>query len=58
MWYSFTCVALTVQFNPDEYTITEGGQVAFMVELSDTVDRAVTVQFTTVDDSATGIIMC
>ena len=53
MFFSF--LALTVQFDPDEYLVTEGGQVAITVELSDMADRTVTVQFSTVDDSATGI---
>ena len=46
--------ALSVQFNPDVYSVDEGGQVVFMVELSSPADREVTVDFTTVDGSATG----
>ena len=46
--------ALSVQFNPDVYSVNEGEQVVFMVELSSPADREVTVQFATVDGSAMG----
>ena len=49
--------ALTVQFNPATYSENEGDQVVFMLELSVAVDRDVTVDFTTVDGSATGIMI-
>ena len=43
-----------MQFNPATYSENEGDQVVFMLELSSAADRAVTVDFTTVDGSATG----
>ena len=54
----FPFSALTVQFEPADYLVTEGEQVAILVVLSDSADREVTVQFTTVDDSATGNYAC
>ena len=45
-------IALTVQFDPATYSVTEGGQAALELVLSSPADRDVTVEFTTVDDSA------
>ena len=47
-------VELTVEFEPDSYSVNEGSQVEFVLVLSGVADRDVTVEFTTVDDSATG----
>ena len=44
--------ALTVQFDPASYSVTEGGQAALILVLNDPADRDVSVDFTTVDDSA------
>ena len=44
--------ALTVQFDPISYSVTEGGQAELEVVLSGPADRDVTVEFTTVDDTA------
>ena len=41
-----------MQFDPAIYSVNEGDQVVFMLELSSPADRAVTVDFTTVDGSA------
>ena len=43
-----------MQFNPTTYSVDEGGQLVFIVELSSPADRDVTVEFTTTDGSATG----
>ena len=45
---------MTVQFDPASYSVTEGGQAELVLVLSGPADRDVTVQFTTVDDSAVG----
>ena len=45
-------IALTVEFDPATYSVTEGGQAALELVLSGPADRDVTVEFTTVDDSA------
>ena len=44
-----------MEFDPPTYSVDEGVQVEFMIRLSTPADRDVTVDFTTVDDSATGI---
>ena len=41
-----------MEFDPTTYSVTEGGQAALEIVLSGPADRDVTVEFTTVDDSA------
>ena len=50
-------VVLTVQFDPATYSSNEGEQVEFIIVLSSPAVRNVTVDFTTVDGSATGMCL-
>ena len=53
--FVFLSAALTVQFQPAVYTVSEGDQAELMVVLSMAVGMDVTVQLMTVDDSAMGM---
>lgn len=48
-------VVLTVQFDPTTYSITEGEQASIVAVLSTEADRAVSVDFNTVDGTALGM---
>ena len=45
---------LTVQFDPESYSVNEGQVAELMLVLNRAADRDVMVDFTTVDDSAIG----
>lgn len=45
-----------VRFQPVTYTVTEGEQAFIMAVLNFVADRDVNVDFTTSDDSATGMV--
>ena len=51
---SFT-VALIVGFNPDMYSVTEGGMAPLILQLSQVSSQPVTVQLDTQDQTANGI---
>ena len=47
------CIDLTVQFVPDTYTVEEGEQAQFTVQLNRAASRPVSVTFNTADGTAT-----
>ena len=51
----FPLSVITVQFQPSTYIVDEGEQVVFRIILSSASDSDLTVEFNTVDGSATGI---
>ena len=58
--YCFTLfpAVVMVGFNPTDYTVSEGGgSVTFFVEKRGFNERSFTVFFSTVDGSATGMVM-
>lgn len=56
MAYTLSIPVITVQFQPSAYVVNEGEQVVFRVVLSSASDSDMTVEFNTVDGSASGII--
>lgn len=51
---TFSPLALTVQFNPNTYSVAEGEEVVLVIVLSGLADREVSLELTTVDGSAIG----
>lgn len=51
-------ILVIVQFNPTVYTVTEGGMVRFMLELSEALSIDLDVNVTTLPDTASGREMC
>ena len=51
----FSFLAISVKFVPASYEVTEGEIVTFNVSLSSKSDSNVTVDFTTLDGSASGM---
>ena len=48
----YNIIELTVQLDPVSYSVTEGGPAELVLVLSGPVDRDVTVELATVDDTA------